>query len=166
MCFLKKIMYRTVEIHPLTLLIPAILLMLSLFIRTFYGSTILIYGMVGYTGLFPGPFIYTLFYFVRLIMSGIVFSLSLITDNMVGRRIAASLISLSACISILLEYNLVFIKLRLVTALVLSAVVCILYFILLIMNTGRNRGIRYSARVLCAFQLIFCVQLLSLMMHI
>lgn len=152
--------------HPLCIMIPASLLLAALIIRVFSGGTVLIYNAINNTGLFPGPFFYTLGYIIRIILAGVLAALILTAHNLFEIRIKLMILSSVACILLLFEYKLIFISLRALTALILS-IICAVIFALVFLRAGRcAKTVFIVCLAALVLQVIFCIQLISLILCI
>ena len=165
MCLHKsEIKRRLFESDSLYLLIPSALLLSALLIRIFSGEAVLMLSIIKDRGLFPGKFLYITGYIIRLILSGIITAYTLTDSCYFSSRLRLS----SAVISLLLltEYRLIFVSIRLFSAFIISCVSAFLSVYLWI-KTGRRGKAAFALTVLMAIlQVLFCIQLASLILNV
>ena len=142
--------------------VPLMVLISALFIRLSTGGTHCIYVALGGRGFFPGPFLYSLFYVLRLIMASFLLSHFLFERKCVRVKVNVCIVSVISVVLLLLEYRLIFGRISLLLAMAFTVVSGILLMTAAVMSGTYKRGISIAVILYTVFQLIFFVQLISL----
>lgn len=153
---------RCGNFHPLWAMIPTALLTAALIIRLFSGGTVIIYNAAESTGLFPGAFFYTLGYALRIAISGFLAGFVITNERLYENKTVLMAAAACACVLLLFEYRLIFICIRLFTALLLSFACTALYVLIALKSVKCRRGLFCLSLAAALLQLIFCIQLVTL----
>lgn len=140
----------------------SVLLICAFIIRLSENNTHIIYSALDNRGFFPGPFGYTVCYFLRLCLCAILLAYCTFSRRIYEERVKAVALSLLCAVLMLLEYKLIFGGVSLVLALfftVLSPLLSAAAFLSVKIKEGIV-GIAVTAYII--LQAVFLAQLISL----
>ncbi|MBE6587257.1 MAG: hypothetical protein E7647_02445 [Ruminococcaceae bacterium] len=159
---IRILTHRVGCVPKIFLIIPALMLASALIIRLSTGGTHLIYTVLGGRGIFPGPFLYTVLYSVRLILFGIIFAFSVFSFRVYDERLRTVLPCVLSAIMLLLEYKLIFGGVSLILAIAFS-VLCGFFAVVSIVTARiKYRSVSVVMLIFALLQLIHFIQLISL----
>ena len=162
---LRKVgsLFRRVScLSRLYVIILSFMLFSALIIRLSTGGSHLIYNALGQRGIFPGPFLYCLFYIIRVLLFSVVLYFSLYVQRIYGEGFLPLLTSVCAAVLLLLEYKMIFGGVSLILEMlfcILSGFLCVLAVILLKI---KHRWVSLAALVFALLQLILFIEIISL----
>jgi len=143
-------------------LVPFLVFFSSIIIRLSTGGTYYVYNALNGRGLFPGPFAYSFFFFIRLIICSEILAYVLYYVNIYRDKLGKAMYILFANLLLLLEYKLIFGGISLILAVVSSVSVCLFTAMSIIKLRISGKIIKASAFCLLVLQAIFIIQLISL----
>lgn len=149
------------EIPAACVVVPALLLCAALVIRLCATKMCVVYTFKGGIGLFPGTFIYTLGYALRIVLCGIILA-SAVFSCRIESRIRAVLFSAVLCAAMLCEFKLIFFMCRFFLAAVMCLGCAALAFLSLANQRRCARPVAVCAFVYILLQCLLFIQLLSL----
>jgi len=144
------------------IIVPALLVISALIIRLTTGGTHIVYSVLGERGIFPGPFVYTLFFNLRLSLSGILLAYTLTSRYAYSERLRLYLASLASSILMLFEYKLIFGGISLVLCMAFTVLSVFLCFYSLLGYRYKGKCIWIILISYAVLQFIFFIQLVSL----
>ncbi|MBQ4066741.1 MAG: hypothetical protein IJD22_03750 [Clostridia bacterium] len=134
----------------------------SIIIRLLTGPTHIIYNVLGGRGIFPGPFAYTLFYFVRTTLGTWVLTFCIFSSSVYENRLRAISLSGASIIMLLLEYRLIFGGISLILAIAFAALAGSFSVASVVCSRTRSRSISVIMLAFAFLQMIHFLQLISL----
>ena len=158
----RNMFWRLNCVPKLYIFILSLMLLSALIIRISTGGTHLIYNALGHRGIFPGPFLYALFYILRIILFTIVLYFSLYAQRTYGEGIIPLLSVICAAVLLLLEYKMIFGGVSLILEMlfcILSASLAVLTVILL---KVKHRWVSLAALIFALLQLVLFIEIISL----
>ena len=159
---LKILLARLRFIPKYYVFVPNLHLLAELFIRLSVGGTHIIYNALGQRGIFPGPFVYSLMFIIRSILSSIVLAHLLFSRTIYEERTKVVFFGLLSSFLILFEYKLIFGGVSLVLAIVFSLVAPLSGGLAVSLCRIKNKAITLSFFALLILQVILFIQLISL----
>lgn len=143
-------------------LVPVLVLFSSIIIRVSTGGTYYVYNALNGRGLFPGPFAYSLFFFLRLLICSEILAYILYCVNTYREKISKAMLILFANLLLLLEYKLIFGGISIILGILSSAGVCLFTFMTLKQFRITSNVIKTFALCLLILEGFFIIQLISL----
>ncbi len=144
-------------------IIPLLIIVSAIIIRLATGGTHVIYSALGGRGFFPGPFLYWIFYLLRLTLCSIILTFMLFTPHIYNERLRCVLFSIAVVILLLFEYRLIFGGVSLILAIAFAVFAAVLCFFSVAMARFKNRYISISLIVFIVLQAIHFAELISLL---
>jgi len=142
--------------------ISILLIIAAVVIRLSTGGTHIIYNALQGRGLFPGPFVYSIMYYLRLMISGIILTFLMYSCSLYGERLRPLIISVVSTFLLLLEYKLIFGGVSLVLSIAFSVLIPFLTAISVILSREKSKIISLLMLVFAVLQIVACVQTISL----
>ncbi len=151
-----KLVSRAFFVIPIAVLLGAVI------IRSVTGGSHVVYTALNGRGIFPGPFIYSLLFFVRLTICSIILTFTLQCVSVYRESIKIVLPILTAVVMLLLEYRLIFGGVSILLAILCAISVPFLTMLSFGKLRVKKRLFSVFTAVLFILQFIHTVQLVSL----
>lgn len=161
-CKLMSVMPCVKRVPPACIFVPALLLAAAFIIRLICGGGCVMCRFSGDAGLFPGSFLYTVGYAVRLVLCGIILASALFSYK-VEKRIPAALFAAVLCCMMLFEYKLIFTMCRFFAASIMCLMCGAAAFISLLYQRGCAKSVSICTLLYMVMQAFFFVQVVSLL---
>ncbi|MBR6676317.1 MAG: hypothetical protein IKL24_03195 [Clostridia bacterium] len=131
-------------------------------IRLATGGTHIVYNVLQGRGAFPGPFAYTLLYFCRILLSGIVLTFTLYSHSACKESSRGVVFALLSTMLLLLEYKLIFGGVSIVLAVTFAAVSSVITLLAIIATRVKSKYVSICSFIFVLLQAVSIFQLISL----
>lgn len=158
----RTVAFRCRAVPKCYIIMPMIVVAAALIIRLTTGGTHLIYNALDSRGIFFGPFLYSLFYTVRLILSTVILTYILFSRCVINERGKSVVLSLIGVILLLLEFKLIFGGVSLVLSVLFAVISPLLFVYALRCFVCYSRAVFIMTLVFIVLQGIHFVQVISL----
>ncbi len=138
----------------------------ALMIRMTTNNSHLIYNALDGRGIFPGPFVYMLGYFLRLFVCAVILAYCTFSRRIYEERVKAVLFSLICSVMMLWEYKLIFGGVSLALALLFCLASPFFAVLSFLSVRIKERSVALAVLIYAVLQMIFFVQLISLIICI
>lgn len=144
------------------LFIPLIVLFCSLIIRLATGTTHVIYNVLGNRSLFPGPILYSVSYFFRLILCSILSVYMMSLCRAFKESVTVWMLAVLPVLLMLFEYRLIFGGISLILAILFCVFEIFFSILATIRSRYKNRAVFFVLLIYVILQTVFLIQTISL----
>lgn len=163
--FKRKICLTLVRLKYLPryyIVIPVLVFISSIIIRIMTGGTHIVYNALDGRGIFPGPVVYALFYYLRLLICSILMTCGLVKCKCFEYKLNSCLTAVASVLLLLFEFKLIFGGVSIILTMLFTLVSAILVLISVSVSKIQNKAVSILALIFVILQIVFFVQLISL----